>query len=103
MFEYVKEYYNVPACLGRKVVIDGKAGVIVKDCGHHIGVNFDEDKPSVISRCHPTWNIEYLEMGKIRKPTKSQERYQRFLEYGDGFESFLDFCRWDADKSRSWN
>lgn len=66
-FNYVKKYYNVPACLGRIVKVDGKSGVIVKDCGHYIGVNFDDDKPGFISNCHPTWNVEYLGIGSIRK------------------------------------
>ena len=35
---------------------------------------------------------------KIRKPSRSAERYARFLEYGDGFDSFIDFCRWDATR-----
>lgn len=35
--------------------------------------------------------------------SKSKERYQRYLEYGDGFDSFLDYCRWDADPEREWN
>ena len=39
----------------------------------------------------------------IVKVSKSKQRYQRFLEYGDGFKSFLDYCRWDAEPSRSWN
>ena len=37
------------------------------------------------------------------KLTRSQERYRRFLEYGDGFDSFLGFCRWDSAPERSWN
>lgn len=37
------------------------------------------------------------------KKTRSQQRYQRFLEYGDSFRSFIEFCRWDADPKRSWN
>lgn len=37
------------------------------------------------------------------KLTRSQRRYERFLEYGDGFESFLSYCRWDAEPERSWN
>ena len=24
-------------------------------------------------------------------------------EYGDCFDSFLDFCRWDANPEHSWN
>lgn len=30
-----------------------------------------------------------------KKLTRSQARYQRYLEYGDYFDSFIDFCRWD--------
>ncbi|NOQ50935.1 MAG: hypothetical protein GQ578_01780 [Desulfuromonadaceae bacterium] len=37
------------------------------------------------------------------KLTRGQQRYQRYLEYGDMFESFLDFCRWDGESERSWN
>jgi hypothetical protein len=40
---------------------------------------------------------------KPPKMTRSQKRYQRYLEYGDGFESFLDYLRWDGDSGRSWN
>lgn len=102
-FEYIKQYYNVPTCLGRRVTVNGKHGIIAKDCGHYIGVNFDTDKPGVISHCHPTWEVKYGDMGKVRKPSKYVARYQRYLEYGDGFNSFIDFCRWDADPDRSWN
>lgn len=101
--EYVKQYYNVPADIGRRVVVNGRPGVIAQDCGHYIGVNFDSDKPWHISHCHPTWGVEYLGMGEIRPMTKSQLRYKRFIEYGDGFETFIDFCRWDAEPERTWN
>jgi len=37
------------------------------------------------------------------KPSRAKQRYRRFLEYGDSFQTFLDFCRWDADPRRSWN
>lgn len=102
-FEYIVEAYQVPACIGRIVNVDGQPGIIAEDCGHYIGVNFDSDKPGVISRCHPTWEVEYLDMGTIRPLTRSQERYKRYLTYGDGFESFIDFCRWDAEPEHSWN
>ena len=102
-FEYVIKAYGVLACLGRRVEVDGRPGIIAKDCGGHIGVNFDEDKPGFISYCHPTWRVKYLEIGTIRPTTKSQQRYKRFLEYGDGFNSFIDYCRWDAGKDRTWN
>ncbi len=52
--------------------------------------------------------IEYVRVNSPSPPpepklTRSQKRYKRFLEYGDGFNSFIEFCRWDADKERSWN
>lgn len=101
--EYIREYYTVPAEIGRRVIVNGKPGVIAAGRGNYIGVNFDQDKPGHISPCHPTWEVEYLDMGGIRRPTRSQGRYQRFLEYGDGFDSFIDFCRWDCDPYHSWN
>jgi hypothetical protein len=101
--KYVQDCYAVPACLGRRVEVDGQPGIIAEDCGHHIGVNFDSDKPTFISHCHPTWRVTYLGMGIVRPITRSQKRYKRYLEYGDGFERFIDFCRWDQDQERSWN
>ncbi len=100
--EYVRDHYKVPAEIGRRVIVGGKPGIIAADRGHYIGVNFDESKPGHILNAHPTSEVEYLEMGSIRKPTRSAARYQRFLEYGDG-RSFLDYCRWDAGKELPWN
>ncbi len=93
-FEYIKEYYKVPACIGRRVIMNGNPGIIVKDMGNYIGVNFDSDKPNKISPCHPTWKMEYGEIGKIRKMSRSQKRYQEYLnstyyEAGDSFARFL--------------
>lgn len=102
-FEYVRRYYDVPAEFGRRVVVNGKPGVIAKDLGNHIGVNFDTDKPGRISPCHPTWEVEYQGMGKVRKMTRSQERYERYLEYSDSFDNFRQFLAWDSEPERSWN
>jgi|WetSurMetagenome_2_1015567.scaffolds.fasta_scaffold212072_2 hypothetical protein len=44
-----------------------------------------------------------LESPKPPKISRSKARYQRFLEYGDGFDSFFDFCLWDAAQEISWN
>jgi len=98
--EYVKENYGVPACVGRVVIVDGKPGIIADDRGHYIGVNFDKDKPGVILNAHPTWKVKYCGMGAIRKPTRNQARYQRYITFGDCFDSFIDFCRWDAESRR---
>ena len=101
--KYVCDSYNVPADIGRKVIIDGKNGIIAEDRGNYIGVNFDEDNADIVYNCHPTWKVEYGEIGKIRKLTRSQQRYQRYHEFGDCFDSFIDFCLWDAEPERSWN
>ena len=101
--EYARDYYHVPACIGRRVMVDGKPGIIAEDRGNYIGVNFDSDKPGVISNCHPTWRIEYLDMGKVRPMTKSQRRYQRYMEYGDRFENFRHFLAWDSEPKHDWN
>jgi len=101
--EYVREHYGVPAEIGRRVTVYGKPGIIADDRGNYIGVNLDCDKPGVIVNAHPTSEVEYGDMGKIRKPSRFAARYQRYMEYGDGFDSFLDFCYWDAAPERSWN
>lgn len=89
--EYAREYYGVPACIGRRVTVSGKPGVIAEDRGHYIGVLFDAYKPNMICNAHPTSEVEYGGMGKVRKMTRSQRRYQDFLEFGDGYDSFADF------------
>ncbi len=99
-FEYVRTYYKVPAEMGRRVVVNGQPGIIVEDRGHHIGVNFDSDKPGVVKPCHPTWEVEYQGIGKVRRVSRGAARYQRYLaaDYFSG--SFIDFCHWDA---RRWS
>lgn len=103
--EYVRENYGVAACIGRRVVYNGNPGVIAEDRGNYVGILLDCDKPGNVNNYHPkTDGLVYLdEMGKVRKPSRFQARYQRYLEYGDGFNSFLDFCRWDAEQERSRN
>lgn len=89
-FEYVRQHYGVPADLGRRVEVHGKPGVIAADRGHYIGVNFDSDKPGVIRSAHPTSEVKYLGMGFVRPMTRSQRRYEAFLEE----DSSLQFGEW---------
>lgn len=67
--EYVQKTYGVPACIGRRVTVNGRAGIIAEDRGNYIGVNFDDSKPGMIMNAHPTWKVEYGKMGKVRKMT----------------------------------
>lgn len=102
--EYAQKNYGVPACIGRRVIAYGKPGVIAEDRGHYLGILLDSDKPGNVNNYHPVDGIEYLsEIWRVRKPGRSQARYQRFIEYGDMFDSFMDFCYWDASPERSWN
>jgi hypothetical protein len=43
------------------------------------------------------------ESPKPPKLSRSKQRYKRYLEFGDGFDSFIEFCRWDARPENSWN
>lgn len=97
---YVRNHYGVPACIGRRVNVDGKPGVIAEDRGHYIGVNFDGDKPGVIKNAHPTWKVEYLEMGKVRPMTRAQRRYERWLDVRECFESFRDFLLYETAREK---
>lgn len=89
--EYVRDYYKVPACIGRRVIVDGNPGIIAADRGHHIGVNFDKDKPGVVFPAHPTWKVEYLGMGQVRPMTRAQKRYRDYLDVADFYENFYHY------------
>lgn len=91
--EYVRQYYGVPAEIGRRIRISGKPGVISADRGQYIGVTFDSDRPYVIHSAHPTSEVEYLEMGALRKLTRAQCRYRDYLEVSDLYESFAHYLR----------
>lgn len=65
----------------------------------------------------PSWSSDtalytLTEAGKkvakdaMQKPIKissGKARYQRYLEYCDCFDTFIEFCRWDAEPEREWN
>ena len=89
--EYVRDYYGVSACIGRLIDFNGKIGIIAADRGNYIGVNFDNDKPGEIMNVHPTDHVTYGGMGKIRKMTRSQRRYQKYLdtEYPGTFAEYI--------------
>ncbi|MEF9671916.1 hypothetical protein QNM99_03675 [Pseudomonas sp. PCH446] len=59
---YVREHYQVPAEVGRRVSAYGKPGVILADRGHYIGVVLDEDPKKRISNYHPTHEMQYGDM-----------------------------------------
>lgn len=90
---YVRQYYGVPAEIGRLVKWEGRSGVIAADRGHYIGVLFDDQEPGNISNLHPTDGVTYLGMGSVRQMTAAQKRYHEYRE-ADWFRgSFTDWCR----------
>lgn len=99
-FEYINKSYGVNACVGRRVIVDGEHGVIVGTKNAHLKVNFDNSKAGDYSYCHPTWRVEYLEIGKVRKLTAGQKRYQEYLD-ADCCETFAEWLGVDkASKER---
>ena len=91
-FDYIIRSYGVPACIGRRVTVGGKPGTIVEDMGHHIGVNFDCDKPGRSMPAHPTSDVIYHdEIVKPRRMSRSAQRYQEFLncDFGQTFREWL--------------
>lgn len=86
-FEYIKSTYKVPAEIGREILYKGdkkgeRKGIIVEDRGNYIGVNFYDSKPENVVPLHPTWEVEYLGVGKVREVSKSRMRAkQRYEEY----------------------
>ena len=95
--EYVRNYYGVPACIGRIVIYRGEQGVIARDGGNYISVNFDKDKPGQLFNIHPTdENLTYHGIGKVRKLTRSQQRYKDYLDS----ECELTFFEWIMWKQR---
>ena len=96
--EYVSETYGVPACLGRIISFKGRMGIIAEDRGNYIGVNFYEDKPWIIYNLHPTYEVEYMGIGKIRKLTPSQKRYQEYLKAKEWFDG--TFKEWLVSQNK---
>jgi hypothetical protein len=99
--KYVRQYYSVPARIESHVTVSGKPGIIAEDRGHYIGVNFDADKPGVIRNVHPTFDVEYLGMGEIRKLTAAQQRYRDYLDVSECFDGFLHFLKSRAAEKKS--
>jgi hypothetical protein len=95
-FQYIKERYKVPAEMNREVIVDGKKGVITKDMGNYIGVNFYDNITAEPLACHPTWEVQYLESFNhkppIKKLTSSAKRYREWLTnegYGMTYAQFI--------------
>lgn len=102
-FEYINKSYGVNACVGRRVIVDGEPGVIVGARAAQLIVNPDHLKPGQTYCCHPTWRVEYQDIGRVRKMTAGQRRYQEYLN-SDCCESFAEWLGVDkaSKERREW-
>ncbi|MCK5616290.1 hypothetical protein KAR91_81260 [Candidatus Pacearchaeota archaeon] len=88
---------------------NGKQWTACCECNRG-GNGNDKDKCSCGWKC-TTWDglgcfIGFEIVGEIKprkKQTRSQLRYQRYLEFADCFDSFRDFLSWDGKPAREWN
>ena len=94
MFEYISEFYGINIKVGMDVIFNGERGVVSQDKGHYIGVNFDKDKPGVISNVHPIDDLLIFtgKTRKVRKMSRSQKNYQEYIRSESGV-SFSDWMR----------
>lgn len=100
--EYVQQYYQVPACIGRRVIAYGKPGVITADFGHYVGIVLDESTKRQPGRYHPVDGIEYGEMaGALPRPPR-RTNYDRYYdeEWTCDFHEFLGINRPHREKRR---
>jgi hypothetical protein len=89
--QYVRDYYKVPAYVGRVVYAGGKRGVVVGASGPHLKVNLDGARhPGVY---HPTDSMRWTEeTAPLPKRTRSQRNYDAYL-HSETTESFIEFMR----------
>lgn len=100
-FEYIKEYYKVPAELGRDVIVNGKIGTITQDKNNYIGVTFHNDDKKQSLPCHPTWEVQYLDTftDLFKLMPKNIRSKQRYLDYLSS-DSTLTFAEWLGIKKK---
>ncbi len=62
-YDYVRNYYHVPAYIGMRVKVSGREGVLVKSrADQYVYIRFDGDA-RIVGPYHPTDGIEYLVTG----------------------------------------
>lgn len=100
--EYIRDYYKVPAVVGRVVLYKARRGVVAGASGPHVKIWFDGDKFPVV--CHPvdclTWTDE---IGPLPKLTRSQKMYRAYLDMDicDSFKDFLTNPYWADARKRA--
>lgn len=92
-FEYIQNWYKVPAEMHREIEFEGRKGIIVQDKGNYIGVQFYDDAKHVIHTMHPTYNVVYLDTFGNPPKVKNQKSKERYREYLNS-ETSMTFREW---------
>lgn len=97
-FEYINKRYNVFPKLNQAVTYKGQKGQIVGDTGNYLLVTFLDEAATKKHPIHPTDDcLEYLdEILPAREMTRSQIRYQQFLNSDSG----MSFGEWLAGQKK---
>lgn len=88
--EYIRNYYKVPAFVGRVVLYKGKRGVVTGASGPHVKAWFGDSKHDVI--VHPMDLHWTDETGQLPKRTRGQRNYMAWL-HSETNETFIEFMR----------
>lgn len=102
--EYIRNYYKVPAEVGRRVVAYGKPGVIMSAINAYIGVVLDDDPKRHPRPHHPEDGIVYGEMAdKLPKPPR-RSNYDKFQHDDCGlyFHEWLGINKPKFEHRGSW-
>jgi hypothetical protein len=102
---YIREYYAVPAVVGRRVVAYGKPGIIMSAINAYIGVVLDDDPKRRPRPHHPTDGIVYGELTeKLPKPPR-RSNYDKFQHDDCGlyFHEWLGINKPKFEHRGSWS
>lgn len=100
--QYVRDYYHVPAVVGRVVYARGKRGVVVGASGPHVKVHIDGERRAGIY--HPTDEMRWTdEFAPLPKKTRAERNYDAYL-HSETSETFIEFMRnpyWNDLRART--
>jgi len=100
--QYVRDFYKVPAYVGRVVYAGGKRGVVTGASGPHVKVCLDGARRAGIY--HPADQIVWTEeSAPLPKRTKGQRLYDAWLnsECNESFIEFLQNPYWKEYRKRA--
>lgn len=100
--QYVRDYYHVPAYVGRVVYAGRKRGIVVGASGPHVKIHIDGERHAGVY--HPTDGLQWTEeSAPLPKLSRSQRNYDCYLN-SESNESFIEWLRnpyWNEARKRA--